>query len=242
MIKILVSWAMLLSLTCLADELIVGTEAIDYPPFISFVEGSEVVGYYREVLDKFAADNRHSIVFTPYPIKRLMLNFINGNIDFKIPDNKYWSPDLRKGHDIYYSMPIATYVDGIFVRPENKGKPYENMTSLVTVRGFTPFPYMQEIATGQISYSETISIGAVIQMVANKRSYGGFVNVDVANDYLENVMHKTGSVVYDDQLPKGISQISLATTSRPQIIEQFNHWMLANQVWVNNLKNRHNIN
>jgi polar amino acid transport system substrate-binding protein len=244
MVKILLFWILLIPVTCFADELIVGTEAINYPPFIIFAEGSKLGGFYREVLDKFAADNQHSIVYVPYPIKRLMLNLLNGKVDFKIPDNEYWSQDLRKGHVIYYTRPITTYIDGVFVSPENKGLPYENMTSLVTVRGFTPFPFMQEIATGQITFSETISIAAVLEMVANKRSYGGFVNVDVAKNYIKTVMHATDTVTvtYDDQLPKGISKISLSTNSKPQIIEQFNKWMLANQVWLNDLKNRYNIN
>lgn len=225
----------------MADELVVGTESIEYAPFSSSTSGSEYTGFYRDLLDKFAADNGHTIDYKPYPVKRLMINFLNSKVDFKIPDNKFWASDLRKGHNITYSNSITTYIDGVMVHPDNKGKPIEDMKSLVTVRGFTPFPFMQDIAKGQINLNETGTIGAVIQMVESKRSDGGFVNVAVANDYMDNVMHKSGLVVYDDQLPKGISEISLSTINKPEVIQQLNAWMETNASWVQELKKKYKV-
>jgi polar amino acid transport system substrate-binding protein len=240
--KILIPLVMLaLPLTCLAEELVVGTESIEYSPYSASTDGSEYSGFYRQLLDKFAADNGHTMVYKPYPVKRLMLNFLNGKVDFKIPDNEFWASDQRKGHTIAYSNTLTTYIDGVMVLPENKGKPYEELKSLITVRGFTPFPFMAEISKGQINFNETNSIDAVIQMVESKRSYGGFLNVAVANYYMDNVMNSSSLLVYDEQLPKGISKISLSSISKPQIIKQLNNWMAANESWINELKKAHKV-
>jgi len=223
-----------------AANLTVGVESITYLPF-SDVQGKQLKGFYRELLDKFARDSGHTISYRPLPIKRLTNDFVNGKVDFKIPDNKVWAKSIKAGKDITYSIPITTYTDGIIVKPANKGKPYDELRSIVTVRGFTPFPFMKDIAKGTLKVSEANSLDSVVKMVGGGRVKGGFVNVTVAKYFLDNVLNEPGMLVYDDSLPKGISEISLSSINQPSVIQEFNQWMSSNSAWISNLKAEHKV-
>jgi polar amino acid transport system substrate-binding protein len=230
----------LVHFSALTDELLIGIESIDYAPYSSS-EGSEYKGYFRDVLDKFAKDNGHTAVYKALPVKRLMMNYVNGEVDFKIPDNSFWASDLRKGHAISYSKPVTTYIDGVIVSPDRKGAPYEELKTLVTVRGFTPFNFLEDIAKGKLKLNEVDSIKTLIMMVENKRGDGGYMNVSVANYYMENILKTPGVLVYDEQLPKSISEISLSSITKPQVIEQLNSWMAANESWINEMKSKYKV-
>lgn len=218
----------------------VGVENLDYLPF-SGVEQGEFKGYFRDLLDKFAADNGHTFSYTPLPVKRLSSDYFGGKLDFKIPDNSFWSQSLKIGKTITYSSPVTTYVDGLMVRPDKKGTPYPQIESIVTVRGFTPFPFMDDIAKGSLRLRESSSFEPVLKMAESGRVDAAFVNVNVAEYYMAHVMKKPGALVFDGDLPKGESAISLSTMSQPALIDEFNQWLAKNTAIVDSLKRKYKI-
>ncbi|MDF2179118.1 transporter substrate-binding domain-containing protein [Aliiglaciecola sp. CAU 1673] len=238
---LLLSGFVLASTALKAAEFSIGVENLDYKPF-SAVEDGKFSGYFKEVLDKFAADNGHKFTYKPLPVKRLMQDFLAGKVDFKIPDNKFWAGSMRQGHDIYYSTPVATYVDGVMVKPANVSLDYDKLSGLVTLRGFTPFPFMDDIAKGTIKLSETNTLDGLIKMVESDRVDGGFANVDVTKYYMREVMGNPQLLVFAEGLPTGVSEISLSTIKHQDIIEQFNAWLLLKQDLIAELKAKYQIN
>ena len=238
--RILLASCLLVFSNLQAANLIIGVESISYLPF-SDVKGKEFQGFYRELFDKFAADNGHTITYRPLPIKRLTNDFVEGKVGFKIPDNAVWAQGMKAGKNISYSTPITVYTDGIMVKPGAKGKPYGDLASIVTVRGFTPFPFLTDIEAGKLKLNEANSLDQVVKMVDGGRVNGGFVNVTVATYFLDNVLNSAGKLVYDDSLPKGVSEISLSSNGQSDIIKEFDAWMNSNQSWVNSLKTKHQV-
>lgn len=223
-----------------AKEFSVGVENLDYSPFAKIERGT-YSGFFRELLDEYGKAHGHTFVYKQLPIKRLMNELVTDKIDFKVPDCNLWAPSLKLGKQIAYSTPITVYIDGIMVRPENIGSGYERLKSIVTVRGFTPFPYMDDISKHSIKFDETTTLDAVINMVDNKRSYGAFLNVTVAEYFMKETMKKPGVLVYDEGLRAAKSDISVSTTLHPEIIEEFNQWLSANAEWFAKLKQSHGV-
>ena len=237
---LLISIAFLMSCPLRAGEYSIGVESIEYLPF-SNVQNKQYSGFYRDLFDKFSADSGHQFTYRPLPIKRLAADFISGKVDFKLPDSELWGGDFKKGKSIVYSNPITQYTDGIMVRPENKGKLSESFSSISTLRGFTPFPFLKEIEQGKLKVNEANSLGSILKMVEMGRVSGAFVNVTVARHFLEHTLSDQGKLVYDDGLPKGISGVGISTISHGGVINEFNDWMKANDAWVDQLKAKYKV-
>ncbi|WP_207912224.1 hypothetical protein [Pseudobacteriovorax antillogorgiicola] len=60
----------------------------------------------------------------------------DSDLDFKFPDNPHWRKDLKKGKEgeISYSLPIAHYIDGTMVLPENRDAPPSRIKKLALLR------------------------------------------------------------------------------------------------------------
>lgn len=238
---IISSLLMLLSSTAISGQhFVVGTENLKYLPFVTSTDG-KVTGFFQDVLNEFGKSKGYTFTLSPTPVKRLMNNLITDKIDFKIPDNPIWASSLKTGKNITYSAPLTVYLDGVHVAPQNKGAGYEKLSSLVTVRGFTPFIFLDDIAKGSITLVETSDLAAVIKMVSVGRAYGGFANITVAQRYMENTLKEPGLVVYDESIPTAKSDISLSTTKHPKVIEEFNAFLQSHSQWIADLKKERNV-
>lgn len=86
-----------------SKEYVVGVEDISYYPHYESIDGVFQDSYSKAILDLFSEYSGHKLVYKPLPVKRLFRSIVNGSIDFKYPDNEYWSADDKKGADIKYS-------------------------------------------------------------------------------------------------------------------------------------------
>ncbi len=238
---LITSLLMLFSSTAISGQnFTVGTENLEYLPFGTSVDG-KAIGFYKDVLDEFGKTKGYSFTLSPTPVKRLMNNLITDKIDFKIPDNPIWASSLKTGKNITYSSPLTVYLDGVLVAPKNKGAGYEKLSNLVTVRGFTPFIFLDDIAKGSIKLQETSDLAAVIKMVSVGRAQGGFANITVAQRYMKDTLKNPNLLVYDDNIPTAKSDISLSTTKHPKVIEEFNAFLQSHAQWIADLKKEQNV-
>ena len=238
---IITSFLMLFSTSAFSGQhFTVGTENLEYLPFGTSVDG-KVEGFFKDVLDEFGKTKGYTFTLAPTPVKRLMNNLITDKIDFKIPDNPIWASSLKTGKNITYSTPLTVYLDGVLVEPKNKGAGYEKLSSLVTVRGFTPFIFLDDIAKGSIKLQETSDLAAVIKMVSAGRAQGGFANITVAERYMKDTLKTPSLLVYDDTIPTAKSDISLSTTKHPKVIEEFNAFLQSHAQWIADLKKEQNV-
>lgn len=224
----------------LAERYVVGVEDIDYLPMYSS-EGGEYKGYGRELLDAFAEASGHTFEYQPLPIVRLTKAFLDGEVDFKFPDNPYWAQDAKKGHKMVYSEPTVAYTDGVLVLPKNKGKGLESLSKLTIVRGFTPWEYQDLIKEGKVSVGEVSSLDAMVKMVQSERTDGAYFNVTVAKYFLEQKLGQPDTLVFDSSLPHTQSNYFLSATKHPEVIEQFNDFLKNNAGLVNELKKKFSI-
>ncbi|WP_422378140.1 substrate-binding periplasmic protein [Roseibium sp.] len=225
--------------SALADDILIGVEDLTYYPHYT-MEGGEYAGFGRAVLDAWAADNGHTVTYKAFPIKRLMSMLVEGQIDLKYPDNAYWSSDLKDGKNVTYSEAVVEYIDGVSVAPDNVGKGMGSIKKLGTVRGFTPWAWLDEINGGSVELSELGALDGLIKQAAAGRIDAAYANVSVIQHQLGE-MGQSGSLKFDPDLKHTRDFYYLSTTTKPALIEDFNAWMAENADKVAALKAEYNV-
>ncbi len=219
----------------------IGVEETDYLPIYNGAEGG-YTGYARELLDTFGKEYKHQFVYKPLPIKRLFDEFATKKtLDFKFPDNPQWQTDIKKNSNVMYSSPAVVVTEGLLVLPANKGKGIKSITKIGTLRGFTPWPYMDLITAKKIIVNEANSANASIEMTKEGRIDGAYLNTISANYIMGDIMKKPGILVLDETLPNNKSDFSLASIAHPVIIKQFNEFLVKEKDAVAKLKAKYKI-
>lgn len=218
----------------------IGVEDLKYYPHYNNVDG-EYGGFAREILDAFATSKGYKFVYKTTPIKRLFKNFLKGAVDFKYPDNSYWSADLKKGKKVIYSSPVVSYIDGLMVPPKAKGNGISNINKIGTVRGFTPWTYLGMIEQGKVKVVENNSFVSLLKKTLKGRVQGAYLNVSVAKYHLKHTLKKPGTLVFDDGLPHTKSAYYFSTIKHPKVMKEFNLFLKKDRKTVNKLKRKYNL-
>lgn len=213
----------------------------EYLPYSKFSDG-DYQGFNRELLDAFAKHEGVTFKYEAVPVKRLIQMFLLGKVDFKYPDNEYWSADLKKDTPIIYSHPVVHYIDGVIVLNRNKGRGIEKLKVLGTIRGFTPFTYLEDIKTGKITLHENSNYMGLLRMIYKNRVDGTYTNVSVSKYYFENDIieeNDKSALVFDPGLPHTKSTRHLSTIKHPKLLQKFNQWMEEEKPFLNSLKKKY---
>ncbi len=222
-----------------ATVYIVGVEDLDYYPYYSNRNG-DYSGFSRELLDAFAAAANISFEYRPLPVKRLFASLLAKDVDFKFPDNPKWQTEMKKGVAVSYSEPLAISRDGIMVRPERKGAGLEKLRVLGTMRGFTPWIYLEYIEGQQIELTENDAYAGLLRQVLVGRIDGAYVNPVVARVELEKI-GKAGELVFDPGLSYQDSEYLLSTIKHPEVVREFNAFLKKNPDVVKALKEKYGL-
>ena len=219
---------------------VIGVEDVKYFPHYDH-ERNEYKGYARAILDAFAKAEGIRFEYRIIPVNRLYREFLDGNVDFKYPDNPVWAQSLKEGLDVSYSVPLAGYIDGTMVLKEHLGKGAGRLQTVGTIRGFTPWDYFDRIQAGTLSVSENREVDRLLAQVLRGRIDGAYLNVDVARYYLEKVLRKPGELVFDDALPHTRDGYHLSTFKHPEITRRMTQFIRDNQNVVRALQTEHNL-
>jgi polar amino acid transport system substrate-binding protein len=220
-------WAMLSGLPAQARDLVVGVEAIDYSPAYGYRDG-EFVGAARPILDAFAAARGHRLTYRPYPVKRLLAELLHGGIDLKFPDSPDWQRSTRQDSNIHYSGPVFAYIDGTVVRGGRRGLGLDEVKSIGTVAGFTPFAWLDRIQAGKVELKENPSFEQLLRQVHAGRIDAAYVNIAVALTAAESVLGGRDTLAFAPDLPHIADSYRLSSLKAPEIITEFNAWLAAN--------------
>jgi polar amino acid transport system substrate-binding protein len=219
----------------------IGVENLQYTPF-SAVENGEYIGFSREVLDAFAKKQGYTFKYIPLGVNRLFSQYLGERtLDFKYPDNPKWKPELRSSLMISYSGPLVVSNDVAMVLPENKGRNVGQIKTLGTVNGFTPWPYIKEIENKSITVVTNGSFEGLLRDAMQNRIDAVFINIDVANAKLRDVLRQPGRLVFDPGLPYGHSDFCLSTIKHPEVIEEFNAFLSGEHILVEKLREKYKI-
>lgn len=217
---------------------VVGVEELDYYPAYA-VKNGQYAGAAREILDAFAQDQGFQFHYQPLPIVRLTGELVSGGIDFKFPDSPNWQTELRKGKTIAYSKAVIAYIDGVMVKPENRGRGLAKFTTLGTVSGFTPHGWLAALKEGRVKLVENPQMRALQRQVIAGRIDGAYASVAVANHLLETDLALPGALVFDETLPHTRGDYLLSSARHPELIKRFDAWLTANGDRITQIKNKY---
>ncbi len=212
----------------------------EYLPNSQYQNG-EYKGFNREILDLFAKKSGYTFIFKAYPIKRLYYNFFNAKVDFKYPSNPYWSKNLKQDKKIIYSDEVVKFIDGVLVKPSNKGRGIAELKRLGVVLGFTPFAYLEKIKLGTIKKVEQSNYKGSLMGVMQNRLDGIYSNIAVSRYYLRNIIKDEKVLVFDSTLPYSESYRCLSSIKYPDIIIEFNKFLKNEKVAIDKLKEKYKI-
>ncbi|TIH10469.1 substrate-binding periplasmic protein [Pseudomonas leptonychotis] len=222
-----------------ADTFKVGVELQPYMPY-SDVQNGQYMGYGRDLLDAFAAQQGHVFLYEPLPVRRLLSDFLSGRVDFKYPDNPRWNADLKQDHTLYFSQAAAPAIDGVLVKPQFLGQGKARLKRLGTQRGFTPWPYLDDIKAGKILLIQANQIDSLLAMALSDRVDGVYLNPQVVQHQLYNTAGNE-ALVFDPSLAYEDDHYFLSSIKYPEVIKQFDAFLNKEAKLVQALKERHGI-
>ena len=237
---------LLLPLLCLClhvqarETIHVGVELQPYLPYYEVQDG-EYRGYARELLDAFAAERGYHLTYTALPVRRLDRDFLAGRFDLRYPDHPRWNVEEKAGHLIHYSQPTAPYLDGTLVKPAHFGLGLGRIRLLGTVNGFTPWPYLEDSRTGRIRLIENNRIDSLLRMVLGGRIDAVYLNPRVAVHQLQQLGLRPDALVFDPQLGHVQDHYYLSSAARPQLIAEFDRFLLEQAAQVSQIRQRYGM-
>jgi len=222
-----------------AETFKVGVELQPYMPY-SNVQDGQYLGYGRDLLDAFAAHQGHKFIYQPLPVRRLLSDLLSGRVDFKYPDNPRWNADIKRNYTLYFSQAAAPAIDGVLVKPQFLGMGKERLLRLGTQRGFTPWPYLNDIKAGKIQLIQANQIDSLLAMAMNDRIDGVYLNPQVVRHQLYN-SDEHEALVFDPSLAYQDDHYFLSSIKYPDVIKQFDAFLINQAELVQALKDRHGI-
>lgn len=237
-LKLIIRIMILTSVTTLwsqeSNKFSIGIQDMDYYPYYSFRSGIPE-GYFFELMDAFSERYGYDFQYRPLPVSRLYNEFFNGDIDFKFPDDKVWQPSRREAYQIYYSIPLINYTDGVMVLPASRGKGVEQLKYLGIIRGFTPVAFRDLIDSGEVILYENNSLTGLLMQVVQGRLDGVYMDPVIA-DYNLTDMHLKSRLVFDPELPSADGSYYLSTIKHREIITLFNDFMHEEREYLLEIK------
>lgn len=219
---------------------VIGVENQHYLPAYA-VEDGAYVGYARDLLDAFAADQGLRIAYRPLPVRRLYASLAAGDIDFKFPDNPNWNAAFREAHTIHYSGPVADFLDASVVLADRADITPDAVKTLGTVTGFGPWPWMDRLDAGSVTLAENANFMALVRQVLAGRVDAAYASIAVVNRVLDQELDQPGALVFAPVLPHDHGSYLLSTIEHPEVIARFDAWMRDNVDLVAGLKQRHGV-
>ncbi|HET9239933.1 MAG TPA: transporter substrate-binding domain-containing protein [Oligoflexus sp.] len=214
----------------------VGVEYLDYYPAYNYIGKPSDASASKDILDDFAKKHGHTFEYVPLPVNRLYEKFLDGTLDFKFPDHKFWQTDLKRKHKVIYSDPVFEFIDGVLVRDPKAVKGLADLKKVGSFRGFTIFDYKAEIEAGKIEAKYFDSFRELIIATLKGSVDGAYLNIKVADYNLEQIKKEhpeLGTLVFQESLPFTRSAYHLSTLRHEKLMNQFNQYLKEHRTFIN---------
>jgi len=222
-------------------EFIIGVEAVNYYPLISFsVNDDTKESYTKELLSHFFESKNYAYRFLPLPIKRFDKWYVEENIDFKYPDNPRWRTKADQLLKIVFSEPTIKLIAGSYVLPKNKLLTRSEIKKIGTILGFIPTLWLDEVASGEVNLIEESSPLGIVKHLL----YG---NIDATNIDANVIRHnlallgQSNEIILNQKIKHQVFSYQLSTMKYPHIIEEFNDFMKNNKQFIDMIKRKYDI-
>lgn len=229
------------TLTAHAQTYVVGVENLPFMPHYSTDKQGNYSGFAREVLDLFAADAGVQFEYRPLPGERLLPALLQGQVDFKYPDNADWAKAQKADAAVQYSQAVVNYVDGVLVPPTRQGQGADSLQRLAIVSGWTPWAYRERIDAQKTRLVESQDLPEMIKQALKKEADGAYFNVVVATYYLDNIRARPGALVFDPKLPYTRGTFHLSSIKQPVLIQRFDQFLAEHHEAIAKLKDKYQV-
>lgn len=227
--------------TAHAQTYVVGVEHLAFMPHYSTDKQGNYCGFAREVLDLFAATAGIQFDYRPLSGERLLPALLQGEVDFKYPDNPTWAQGPKAGKNLSYSQAVVNYVDGVLVPPMRQGQGVDKLQRLAIVNGWTPWAYQARVEAKHTQLIVSDDLPAMIKLALRKDAEGAYFNIVVASYYLDNIRAQPGALVFDPKLPFTRGTFNLSSSKHSQLIQRFDQFLIEQHEQIAKLKDKYQV-
>jgi polar amino acid transport system substrate-binding protein len=224
--------------TSAQQAFIVGTEDINFYPHYDFTR-ADSNGFANEVLKLFAAEYGYSFSFQPLPVKRLY-HELDNLVDFVYPDNPKWARLQTADAARVFSEPLIYNLGTTMVLPQHKNMRLAQFRTLAVIHGFTPTAWLSLRDQHRFKLYEVPNAVSALNLVLKGQLDGADVEYNVAQQILRE-QNQEGALVVAEQLPMTRVSFHLSTARHPQVLQQFNRFLLSHQAQINALKQKYQL-
>lgn len=229
----------LASVAAHAETLVVGFEDLDIYPYGRPHDEQVYEGYFRDVMEAFAAARGYELKLLVLPAKRLHAGFRKGEADLYVPDNPSWSAEFKQDLDIAYSDVVAVALDGLLVLPGKENEKLgEGIVRIGTVLGVTLVPFLKELEAGVVTADYSADHQAVYRKLLMGRVDAVYSNLAIARYILSRIQEDAGAVAWSEAVPLVRSEFHASSATRPELVAAFNQWLRSHQAEVETIKKR----
>jgi len=219
----------------------IGVEKLKYLPHFDR-DDRDYIGFTKELLDKFAESKGYSFTYKFYSVENLTHAFLKKkNLDFKYPDNPGWQFEKKTGFKVQYSTSVVGYIDGVLVKPNNRRLGIRQLRKMGTIKGFTTLGYTDLINSSQLVRVDVSSVSRLIASAMRGEVDGIYLNIDVANYYLDKIQRRHKGLVFDSTLPFTKGSYYLSTIKQGKVLKEFNKFLVRNKAEIDRLKYIHGV-
>ncbi|MDO6425632.1 hypothetical protein Q4489_01325 [Thalassotalea sp. 1_MG-2023] len=233
-ISIIFFLMLLLPLT--AKEFTVGVQNTSFYPLYDFPNPSHT----KDLLDAFAKSKGYTFTYIALPVKRTNFWYKENAIDFKYPDNRRWTSGRSYYPLLKFSLPTVELLAAAIVPVEKLGRKREEIKQLGTIFGFHPTLWLDLIEKGNTEVVESPSTLNIVKQAAH--GYVDALNIEpaVVKHHLR-LLNKEGALVIDESLPHEVYSYHLSTIHYPEVLKEFDQFLLNNQALLEKLKKKYHI-
>lgn len=230
-----------LSVIAQAEQIRVGVESINFHPHYWQGSSGEYSGFAADYFKLFSEAYGYDIEFVALPPAQLLTALINSQVDLKYPDNPVWGGDSKNGLSIQYTNPLVKIVEGTLVNPRRKGRGLENLKTIGTVKGFTPWIYGDLINSGEVEVMEFDNLKDLTRAGIKNEIDGVFFNVVVATYFIDNLSTLPFILEFDNTLPFTASEFFASSITRKDVVEDLNRFSESHMDEISQLKVQYEI-
>lgn len=221
-----------------ADSYVIGIEQIDYYPHYDFSKRQRR-GYFVDLIQLFSEKSGHKFTFMPLPVKRLYQS-AKSDIDFIYPDNPLWEQYNEPGVDKSFSAPVIFTLGSTLVKPELQHISLEQFRSLAVIHGFVPTKWLELKDQHSYRMVDVPDVASALGLVLKGRLDGANIEYNVAQHYLRSIAAQD-QLVIAEQLPFTQLPFLLSTVKHPQLLAQFDQFLLDHAGQVAALKRKYQL-
>jgi len=221
-----------------ADSYVIGIEQIDYYPHYDFSNNKQR-GYFFDLIQLFSEKSGHRFKFMPLPVKRLYQS-AKSDIDFIYPDNPLWQQYNEPGIDKSFSAPVIFTLGSTLVKPELQHISLEQFRSLAVIHGFVPTKWLALKDRYKYRMVDVPDVASALGLVLKGRLDGANIEYNVAQHYLRTIAAQD-QLVIAEQLPFTQLPFLLSTVKHPQLLAQFDQFLIEHAGQIAALKRKYQL-